>query len=267
MNNQRVIFVHIKKSAGTSFNSVLSLQYIGKKSYWAAPYNSTKDFLQIDQRKRDQFQLVRGHIDFGWHKWFSDDSRYITILRNPQKRVFSYLNYWKQEAETYPNMDSKWFHLIRNYSPEEILSESMHYELENGMVRQLSGKGRTSERCSDYDLDVAMKNLEKEFLAFGLTERFDESLVVLTEALGWRLPTLYSSAKVRSTNLIEPSDRLNRLILESNLLDVKLYQFAQTLFEERYSSLNLSAKVARIQQINQLLRPLQAFVTSARQNH
>ncbi|MEO1390533.1 MAG: hypothetical protein AAFV85_24650 [Cyanobacteria bacterium J06634_6] len=229
---------------------------MGKKSYWAEPYDSARDFLNLDQKVRDQFKLVRGHIDFGWHRWFSDDSQYITILRNPQKRVFSYLNYWKQEAESYPDMDGKWFYLIRNYSPEEILSEKMHYELENGMVRQLSGKGKTSERCSEQDLHIAMHNLEKEFLAFGLTDRFDESLAVLSQSLGWRFPILYSSAKVRSKNLIEPSNQLSELISESNLLDAKLYQFAQRLFEERFKGLNLSNRVARIQQVNQLLRPL-----------
>ncbi|NEQ81551.1 MAG: hypothetical protein F6K26_15235 [Moorea sp. SIO2I5] len=76
------------------------------------------------------------------------------------------------------------------------------------MVRQLSGKGLVRERCTQHDLELAMHNLEHKFVAFGLTEPFDESLAVFQEVLGWRLPIIYSSAKVRSKNIIEPNDRL-----------------------------------------------------------
>lgn len=256
MSSKRVIFLHIRKSGGTTFNNVLSMQYFGCKSYWATPKNPPKEFLKLPQSERDKIKLVRGHINFGSHEWFSNDSTNITVLRNPNERVFSYLNYWKQDAEAHSNNHGWWFELIRKHSPEELLSQQMHPELENGMVRQLSGKGHIREKCSQQDLELAMHNLEKRCVAFGLTELFDESLAVFQKVLGWRLPIVYSSAKVRSKNIIEPNERLYELISEYNVLDQKLYQFAIHLFKEKYQHFNLSTKIERNKHYNRILSPV-----------
>lgn len=265
MTHKRVIFLHIKKSAGTSFNSALSFQYWGRKSHWITPKNSAKVFLQLSQKDRDQCRLIRGHINFGCHDWFSDESIYITMLRNPHKRVFSYLNYWKQEAEAHVDNSGRWFQLIRDYSAEELLSKRMLPELENGMVRQLSGVGRLPDQCSESDLELAMYNLEKGCMAFGLTERFDQSLALFAAVLGWRLPIVHtSSAKARSQDLISMNDTLSDLIVQSNLLDQRLYQFAQKIFEERCQRLNLSRSVKQIQQTKQFLTPLIKLATGVK---
>jgi hypothetical protein len=259
MTRKRVIFLHVKKSAGTFFNSALSLQYVGRKSYWVTPKHSSKEFLKLAQHKRDQFRLIRGHIPFGCHDWFSDDSSYITILRNPQKRVFSCLNYWKQQATVHPSNNGWWFQLIREHSAETLLSEKLLPELENGMIRQLSGKGNRPEECTEYDLNMAMHNLEKNCIAFGLTERFSESLAVFDKVLRWRLPVIYSSANISNKTTVEYNDCLNDLIVESNVLDQRLYTFAQDIFEKRYQHLNLFEKEKSIQQANQFLAPFQTL--------
>lgn len=256
MMKKRIIFLHVKKSAGTTLNSVLTLQYVRKRTFWISPGNPESSFLKLSQNEKNSIDLLRGHINFGCHEWFSDDSAYITVLREPKKRVFSYLNYWTQESIAHRDKNGWWFQLIREHSPEDLLAKEMHFELENGMVRQLSGKGNSDERCNQHDLDLAMHNLEKRCIAFGLTERFNDSLALFQQALGWRMPIVFSSAKVRSQNIIQLDERLSELILERNTLDEKLYQFAKELFEERCRIFNTSKKVERIEKVNNILSPL-----------
>lgn len=254
MPANRIIFLHIRKSAGTTFNSVLSLQYFRSKSYWITPENPPRKFLSLPQNQRDEIQLIRGHINFGCHDWFGNDSCYITVLRDPIKRIYSYLNYWKQDADFHKDRNENWFQLIRNHSPEELLSKSISPELENGMVRQLSGKGAIGESCHKKDLDLAIENLKK-FTAFGITEYFDESLAVFSQALNWQIPIVYHPSKVRSRSLIKPTNYLDELIADKNALDQELYNFAVDLFNSKYCCDAIEIKAKKIRQMNRILSP------------
>jgi len=63
-----------------------------------------------------------------------------------------------------------------------------------------------------------------------LTERFEESLLLMTTALGWKI-SFYENRKVsKIRSPVEP--RLVELIREHNRLDIELYNFATKLFEE-----------------------------------
>ena len=70
----------------------------------------------------------------------------------------------------------------------------------------------------------------------GVTDRFDESLILVKRAFGWRFKDiLYVSQKVDQTRPFREmiSDETARLIEAHNELDIKLYKFAQQLLEER----------------------------------
>lgn len=68
-----------------------------------------------------------------------------------------------------------------------------------------------------------MHNLEKGCISFGLAKRFYDSLALFQQSLGWRMPIVFSSAKVRSQNIIQMDDLVNELIVRRNTLDEKLY--------------------------------------------
>ena len=64
----------------------------------------------------------------------------------------------------------------------------------------------------------------------GLTERFDESFILIRRALGWRLP-MYETHNVSKAGLpAPPTPAAIELIRERNRFDLSLYEHAAKLF-------------------------------------
>lgn len=83
-------------------------------------------------------------------------------------------------------------------------------------------------------LAQARRHLQDDMDAVGLTERFDESLVLMSLLLQWDEAPLYYPLNVTAPPQERPdiSEADRALIAERNCLDVKLYRFAEDLFEE-----------------------------------
>jgi hypothetical protein len=84
-------------------------------------------------------------------------------------------------------------------------------------------------------LSSAKENLVHRFPFFGIVERFEESLALFRDALGWKaeFPENESVANRSAKQEIHLSSRIVDRILEMNALDLELYRFARLLFEER----------------------------------
>jgi len=87
-------------------------------------------------------------------------------------------------------------------------------------------------------LEIAKANLREYFSLVGISERFDESLILLKRVLGWRTKDiLYVRQNVirdRPSKGSIDSDIL-KVIEQHNELDIQLYEFAKQMFEERIS--------------------------------
>ena len=85
-------------------------------------------------------------------------------------------------------------------------------------------------------LERAKANLRKHFPIVGLTERFDETLVLLKRAFGWK--HIYNFP--RQVNRDRPNkesispDTLN-LIAKYNELDIQLYKYAEGMLDKLIS--------------------------------
>jgi len=94
-----VIFVHIPKTSGTTFNSILSYQYGYRRTVSVHLGKVLEGYRSIEQEmletERGRIRLVRGHIPFGWHGLFDQPVTYITFRRDPIKRVISLYRYAK----------------------------------------------------------------------------------------------------------------------------------------------------------------------------
>ncbi|PSQ96324.1 MAG: hypothetical protein BRD51_05010 [Bacteroidetes bacterium SW_11_64_17] len=165
---------------------------------------------QLSQQQIQQSDLVYGHALFGLHRHLDCSCRYFTMLRDPVRRVASHYFYHK---ERYPN------------SP---LSSNRAGLPSNG----------------DSLLLRSTKPLRNDFAAFGLTERFDESLFLFRNRLDWRSLPFYVRRKVNSKRpAVEelPADTVEA-VQQQNLLDTDLYRFAKKHFERtinaEFSGLN-----------------------------
>lgn len=106
------IFAHVPKTGGTSYakflkknlkaDEILVLDYkklgVDPDSGEDLDYKKIVfDYLsKIPLKKRSKIKLLTGHIvPYGVHKFFSQKSRYVTLLRDPVERVISLYNYFK----------------------------------------------------------------------------------------------------------------------------------------------------------------------------
>ena len=159
------------------------------------------------------------------------DPRVITVLREPAARVRSLFTYIHREPDHPRHAE---------FSRDAVTIADVYDRVrmepfDNHQVRYLAGPDAHAKpfgALTETDLELAKRNLETGCTAFGLQERFAESLAWFGETLGWpgveagRLNTSPGSASGFSE-----SER--RLVLGHNALDLELYDFAQRLFAER----------------------------------
>ena len=224
-----LIFLHIPKTAGTTFHAVLSWQHLGRPSYWIPPEDlHAETFRALGKERREQLRLLRGHMYYGLDAYLAEGARYITFVRDPVRRLESYYRYGQSEARSHPDSGHWWHEAMRNWSIREFLDRGADSEFDNGQVRRISGLGFEKRPCTEDDLRRARSNIDDRFAFAGVTERFDESLILMAEALNWRRPLAYRREKVRGNRDRRPidGDDLRRL-RDANLFDLALYRYVE----------------------------------------
>lgn len=217
-----VIFLHLPKTAGTTFNAVLARQYAGQCVYGIksdALEANIERFKQLPEADRHRIRLLLGHQAFGLHEYLAPGARYITVLRDPVARLVSHYQYVKSHRHP------KFIGAIEGGQLDVLgyVTCGISGELENGQTRWLCGR-MDDAPLGEADLERAIANLECHFDWVGLTERFDESLVDL--AIRYRWPRVYYRSRNvggRRGNDIDPCVR--EAVLERNALDLRLYEY------------------------------------------
>ena len=84
---------------------------------------------------------------------------------------------------------------------------------------------RATECCDDRILDQAKENLTKSFSVVGISERFEESLMLMAQTFDWEIP-FYENRKVSKTRpQIDPG--AVEMIRDHNRLDLELYDLGK----------------------------------------
>lgn len=235
-----LVFLHIPKAAGTSLCSLLVRNYPSRETIHLDilgfpespnPRPFDEEMEKIPLEKRSKLRLLWGHMGYGVHKQIPRRCEYITVLREPIGRVISVYKYVVSNPS----------HVLHDYvvgqqvGLEEYVESGIdENQTENSQTRQLSG--RQFGALDREALAEAKRNLE-DFLVVGLTERFEETIVVLRRILKLRLP-FYVTRNVSGP--LDVSERAAQLILERNRLDLDLYRFAIERFSEHVSRYNRS---------------------------
>ena len=118
--------------------------------------------------------------------------RYVTMLREPVARVVSLYKYLMAHTNS-----PAWFKPPHsNLSLEEFVTGGFSRHACNGQVRFLTGQ-LDAESVSYGLFETALRNIDESFISVGITERFDESLMLFRENLAWRSHCCYLNKKKR----------------------------------------------------------------------
>ena len=229
------IFIHIPKAAGSTLTTILDREYDPSLTYTIEGdiEQSIRKFVSLSSNYRDKIKLLRGHIPYGLHRHINRSSKYFTMMRNPEDRIISYYHYVLRSKDHYLHDEV----VGGKMSLNSFIKSQITLELDNDQTRHLSGLfydipfGKITEDI----LEIAKRNIDKDFLIVGLSEKFDESLLLMKKFLNWRHLPLYVRKNVTKnrpeTNTFNSQD-LN-LIREYNSFDVQLYSYAAKKFEDK----------------------------------
>ena len=210
---------------------------------------------------------MMGHVPLGIRQLLPErtpdgrEVRFFTFLREPVDRTLSH--YFAMKGSARGLRESAKFGLAR-LPPEPSLEEmvaSGHLH-DNLHTRMLSGDLEPFGEVDDAMLEQAKRNLREGLIFFGLTERFDESLVLAQRRLGLttilqraherrgRRPVTSKDGRVNASRprgadvpqeLVQAAERCNRF-------DIELYCYAEKLFgaTEELADLDLRVGVAAL---------------------
>ena len=257
-------FLHIPKTAGITLFGILRRQY-PRKAYFTFSGDAATDierFRSLPQDQRENIVLWVGHAPIKTGISQADSATVITLLRDPVSRVKSFCQHV---------FEGKSPHLRCDFPPESFdlgrFLDSGNPELSNLQTKMLINTQDCSRHLSFQEMppleakDRALENLFDNVLSFGLQEHFDESLMLFTELLNWRVP-VYDLRNMRSVARVLQFEQhhLDR-ISELNALDIEVYTAAKPRFLASLEANGINeAKLRRFRLIQRAASPLIARI-------
>ena len=249
-----LVFVHIPKTAGTTLTSILRMNEPGPRSRRGGNVfkggGGVKRGIGFDglltnaSGQLDRARLLTGHFPLAIREHLPEDRdvRFLTLLREPADRTLSHYfairdRFGRREGTNKLGLPP--------LSAEATLDEALAagYLHDNVQTRMLSGLSEPFGEVDEAMLEEAKHNLREGLAFVGLTERFDESLVLVKQRLGLGviLPDgtgkgrthSRSSGRINTTRPRgdEVPQPLRRAAERCNRFDSELYRYAEQLFE------------------------------------
>jgi hypothetical protein len=237
-----LLFVHIPKTAGTTLSTVLRMNAPRPRSRGLTNVfkGSGGVSTTLIERLRDghvrdltRVMLLQGHVPLGVRDYLQSylpdgrELRCFTFLREPVDRTLSH--YFSIRGLQRP-------YKLAPLGDDATLEDAVAagYIHDNLQTRMLSGLSEPFGPVDDEMLERAKHNLREGLVFFGLTERFDESLVLARLRLGLRTILYGSSGRVNADRPRgdDVPAGLRRAAEQSNRYDTQLYRYAEELFSD-----------------------------------
>jgi len=237
-----VFFIHVPKSAGTTVARLLRATeghvlttrnvFRGGGGVVLSPnYAQIIENIRAEPRAR----FLHGHTPYGIDgfvppEWHVD---YITFLRNPVDRALSHYFRQMEFAEKKKQSGSVRSDVKQIIDvPIEERFTSLSYVPDNLHTRMLCGLPEPFGEVTQEMADLALENLKTRFAMFGLAERFEDSIFLLKERLGYRTLIYRPDQRVNSQRpgTRDVSPEVLAAATAANRFDTELYQAAKELF-------------------------------------
>lgn len=237
-----LVFVHINKTGGNTMSHILRSSYGLRHCQvepWHAPWTTWTDppfaahDLQRLRRVYPSLKSIAGHRVFGYVDLQENGSefKYFTLMRDPLKSCASRFQYKVQVSKKKNLVFEKWIQQdwTRNHQTKWIAGVA--------------------------DVEEAIRIIQDKNIFVGLTERFDESMVLLKALMANDLNISYRRVNVAGDNTIKErllsTESTRQMLIEAQKADLELYNYVrQELYPtyQREYGPTLEADVARYRQ-------------------
>lgn len=212
-----ICFVHIERAGGTTLHYILRNNYLSfltlTPTLWSNEETEAfnKDELRAILRLLPFTRGIGGHnvrAYLGYDEVARRPVKYFTFVREPMARYISHFNY-------------QVFEMGIGWTKESFLAES---RFDNFMTKRIAGT---------FDIETAKKRLVEDFAFVGMCEHFDESLILMRDALGLENFDIRYE-RVNASRDLEYRQKRDELLADAdfmraasgnNKLDLELYAF------------------------------------------
>jgi hypothetical protein len=237
MKLQRLCYIHIPKTAGTAVTDVLKEIYPRNQIFGGTLMS---DYTAVDPREFQRYLLYKGHIHYSFaRKNLPEDTRFITVLRDPVDRIFSLYFFNRSlptatlDALNLPDDSRAGANAAREtgiveylQSPvPDIAATTRNHQLQVLVDKETFSKIRTDP---NYVVSKAWSNMQN-FLCYGVQEFLPFFVDELAQRLGrpdYSLETTNQNRdKPRQMQMVGEAelDRAREIIVQYNQAEIALY--------------------------------------------
>ncbi|EFA80655.1 hypothetical protein PPL_06238 [Heterostelium album PN500] len=227
------IFIHIPKTAGTSLVELFKANEIAERLYHTISHPQIQDIPGLASKTS-----IFGHIHFGLHLYYEDTDpslvaerpdglikySYLTWFRDPVDRIISHY-FFLRDSRDHPAHGISMIYNISEWIEKSPIGD-------NEQTRRILGSSR-NEKFTDESIEIALHHLKYSMKFVGLTERFDESVVLMSHFTGFKNISFPKTNIGKQRTKVDVPDEIRRLIAEKNWMDVIIYNRAKEIFEKQ----------------------------------
>ncbi|MEP7284884.1 MAG: sulfotransferase family 2 domain-containing protein [Chloroflexota bacterium] len=256
--DDKVFFLHIPKSAGTTLATILS-------NYFS--HGETLPLLRIYELNRlaefspKDYRYFRGHFYYNAiQQWLGEKPIGLTMLRKPVARFISEFSFMRDSLQQHrlsggildpDELDE--YEQFETLTPDEFLNSDLvlkwrSHNLQSRMIARPFDYSPGDDWLDLYkaefrnvdpvDMGVVKTRLN-DFEFVGLTERFQESLFLLTYTFGWPLILDYTPLNIGTRRV--PSSQFTPEVIQHvqdiNAQDIETYALAEQVFDTRLTQM------------------------------
>jgi FkbM family methyltransferase len=254
------VFLHIPYAAGTSFETILGENFSDGVRQVAPAFTrregfSTRAIRRLgDERLSPDVRVITGKIPFGARVHLPSGSIYVTLLRDPVARTLAHYRYLRSAKDALPP--------DRSLEATLAAGDLIH---DNLQTRMLCDDPEPVGEVGPAMLEQAKENLRSGLAAFGIIERFDESVVLLGQELGLDSILYVREAYATEEPDADVPDEALAAVRRHNRYDEELYRFAVDLFEQRVAqqAVEFQVEVAALREARNAERTERPAVATA----
>jgi len=220
---EQYFFLHIPKTAGTTFRKLLS-KHFDQQDIYPSPLhllvNKNKYLRQptLIENRPDLLEkpLIMGHYNVRLLPHLSPEVKTLIFFRNPMDRIISHIKHLIAKDKAYAHGDPN------------LVIEDKFEQLSNLQARFL---GYTKRKPN---LPQVLENLEK-ITFIGIHEHFTESIEKCNQQLDWKLDYQSEKENVSKDNFTSPITEENKSRLLNKIEpEQEVYARAIEIFGKRY---------------------------------